>query len=76
MQKPAEPPAQQAIRPAGLPEPRGFSHAVKAGDLLFLSGLLATDFISGIVPQARGKPGRPFDIRPVKEQTRFIFKTL
>ena len=76
MQKPAEPLAQQAIRPAGLPEPRGFSHAVKAGDLLFLSGLLATDFISGIAPQARGKPGRPFDVRPVKEQTRFIFKTL
>ena len=69
-------PTKQVIVPAGLPEPMGYSHAVRAGDFLFPSGLMATDFVNGIAPEARIKPGRPLDIRPVKEQTRYIYKTL
>ena len=67
---------KEAILPAGLPEPMGYSHAVRAGDFLFPSGLMATDFINGIAPEARIKPGRPLDVRPVKQQTRYIYKTL
>lgn len=67
---------KEAILPAGLPEPMGYSHAVRAGDFLFPSGLMATDFINGIVPEARIKPGRPLDVHPVKQQTRYIYKTL
>jgi enamine deaminase RidA (YjgF/YER057c/UK114 family) len=67
---------RRAINPSGLPEPTGYSHAVQAGDFLFLSGLMATDFKSGIAPEARLKPGRPLDLRPVKQQTRYIYKTL
>ena len=66
----------QAIVPAGLPEPMGYSHAVRAGDFLFPSGLMATDFVNGIASEARIKPGRPLDVRPVKQQTRYIYKTL
>ena len=43
---------------------------------LFPSGLMATDFKNGIATEARVKPGRPFDLRPVKQQTRYIYKTL
>jgi enamine deaminase RidA (YjgF/YER057c/UK114 family) len=74
----AEPAFQpkQAIFPAGLPQPMGYSHAIRAGDFLFPSGLMATDFINGIAPEARTRPGRPLDVRPVKQQTRYIYKTL
>jgi enamine deaminase RidA (YjgF/YER057c/UK114 family) len=67
---------KQAIAPAGLPEPVGYSHAIRAGDFLFPSGLMATDFVNGIAPEARIKPGRPLDVRPVKQQTRYIYKIL
>jgi enamine deaminase RidA (YjgF/YER057c/UK114 family) len=68
--------SKEVICPGGLPQPIGYSHAIKAGDFLFLSGLMATDFKSGIAPEARVKPGRPLDLRPVKQQTRYIYKTL
>ena len=68
--------AKEVISPPGLPEQRGYSHAIKAGDLLFPSGQMATDFKNGIAPEARAKPGRPLDLRPVKQQTRYIYKRL
>jgi enamine deaminase RidA (YjgF/YER057c/UK114 family) len=68
--------SKEVISPGELPQPTGYSYAVKAGDFLFVSGLMATDFKSGIAPEARVKPGRPFDLRPVKQQTRYIYKTL
>lgn len=67
---------KEVVTPAGLPELKGYSYAIKAGDLLFPSGLMATDFKNGIATEARVKPGRPFDLRPVKQQTRYIYKTL
>ncbi len=68
--------SKEAISPAGLPEQKGYSHAIKAGDLLFPSGLMATDYKNGIAPEARVKAGRPLDLRPVKQQTRYIYKRL
>jgi enamine deaminase RidA (YjgF/YER057c/UK114 family) len=76
MNKSAALPSVQAIMPADLPEPMGYSHAVRAGDFLFPSGLMATDFVNGIASEARIKPGRPLDVRPVKQQTRYIYRTL
>jgi enamine deaminase RidA (YjgF/YER057c/UK114 family) len=67
---------KEAITPTGLPEPKGYSHAIKAGDFVFPSGLMATDFKNGIAPEVRVKPGRRLDLRPVKQQTRYIYKTL
>ncbi|MDB5560236.1 MAG: hypothetical protein JWQ36_3170 [Enterovirga sp.] len=42
------------------PSPFGETQAVKAGDFLFLSGLMAAD-ANGLVPSARANPGYPYD---------------
>ncbi len=76
MKKPTRAAPKQAINPPDLPQVEGFSHAIRAGDFLFPSGLMATDFVNGIAAEARPKPGRPLDVRPVKQQTRYIYKIL
>ena len=42
-----------------VPAFRGYSHAVRAGDLLFISGLLAADD-AGLVRAARMDPAQPY----------------
>jgi enamine deaminase RidA (YjgF/YER057c/UK114 family) len=50
---------------AGVPD------GVKAGDLLFLSGLMALDE-HGLVPDARPDPGQPYLMSSIKAQMRAI----
>jgi len=49
----------------------GVPGAVKAGDLLFLSGLMALDE-NGLVPAARVDPGQPYLMSSIKAQMRAI----
>ena len=47
-------------------------HAVRAGGFLFVSGLCATDFKSGLVPEARVNAATPWFGSSGKKQTTFI----
>lgn len=47
-------------------------HAIRAGELLFVSGLCATDFKSGLAPEARVHPDAPWFTSSGKKQTAFI----
>jgi enamine deaminase RidA (YjgF/YER057c/UK114 family) len=47
-------------------------HAVRAGGLLFISGLCATDFTGGLAPPARISPAAPWFASSGRKQTAFI----
>jgi enamine deaminase RidA (YjgF/YER057c/UK114 family) len=51
-------------------------HAVRAGGLLFVSGLCATDFESGLAPAARTNPDAPWFSSSAKRQMAFILDCL
>jgi len=53
------------------PEP----HAVKAGPYVFLSGLMATDYKSGVAKEARGNPDFPFHTSPSRLEAEYILNT-
>ncbi|HEY1365305.1 MAG TPA: RidA family protein [Xanthobacteraceae bacterium] len=51
-------------------------HAVRAGGLLFVSGLCATDFKGALAPRARVEPAAPWFHSAAKKQTNFILDCL
>lgn len=52
-----------------------YSQAVKAGPFLFLAGVLASDFKTGVAPQARTNPDFPWFDSPIRRQTEFVLET-
>lgn len=59
--------------------PSSFAHepqAVKAGPYLFLSSQMATDWHSGLAPEARINPGLPNHVSSIKSQVRYILKNV
>jgi enamine deaminase RidA (YjgF/YER057c/UK114 family) len=64
---------KETITAPGVPAPDlHHPHAIRAGGLLFVSGLSATDFKSGLVPQARTSAGAPWFGSSAKRQTSII----
>jgi reactive intermediate/imine deaminase len=53
-----------------------YSEAVRVGDLVFAAGQLASDFKTGIAPEARRNPGFPFYGSDIQLQTDYILKNL
>ncbi|TCT05502.1 RidA family protein [Aquabacter spiritensis] len=53
-----------------------YSEAVEIGGLLFLAGQLASDFKTGVAPEARRDPAFPFYGSDIKLQTRYILENL
>ncbi|MEP9380490.1 RidA family protein [Aquabacter sp. CN5-332] len=53
-----------------------YSEAVETGGLLFLAGQLASDFKTGVAPEARRDPAFPFYGSDIKLQTRYIMENL
>lgn len=51
----------------------GYSHAVRAGDLLFLSGLMAVDR-NGLIPEARPDSRQPYFGSSVETQMDYILR--
>ena len=51
------------------------SQAIKAGDLVFLSGLMATDFQSPLAPAARVNPAFPNHDVSIKRQMEYVLDT-
>lgn len=68
---------KECISPAELPKPRvAYSPVVKAGPLVFVSGQVASDFKTGIPPEASINPNFPHHGSGIERQTAFIFRNL
>jgi enamine deaminase RidA (YjgF/YER057c/UK114 family) len=55
-----DPAARRVIEAPGIPRPPGWSSAVSAGQWVFVSGMMATDYRSGLTPDARIDERNPF----------------
>ena len=53
-----------------------YSEAFKVGNLVFAAGQLASDFVTGVPPEASTNKGFPFYGSEIKQQTRFILDNL
>jgi enamine deaminase RidA (YjgF/YER057c/UK114 family) len=70
-----DPKAPTAIFPDGVPSPTmPYSPAVKAGDWVFVSGQLATDFKTGLAPKVR--LGNPFLGDRLELESRYVLRNL
>jgi enamine deaminase RidA (YjgF/YER057c/UK114 family) len=75
--KPGSGRRKETITARGVPAPDlHHPHAIRAGDLLFVSGLCASDFKGGLAPEARVNPGAPWFASNAKKQTTFILDCL
>ena len=60
-----------------LPKPPlPISPAIQAGEWVFISGQLATDYETGLASDAKLDPDRPFHSSPVKLQAKHIFENV
>ena len=53
-----------------------YAEAFRVGDLVFPAGQLASDFTSGIAPEARLDPAFPYYGSAIKKQTRYILNNI
>jgi reactive intermediate/imine deaminase len=59
------------------PRPLGpYSMAFRVEDLVFAAGVLASDFKTGVAPEARTIPGLPLFDSPIKKQTAFVLSNI
>jgi len=70
--------AKEVIRPPRCPvSPFPQSLAIKTGELLWTSGLTATDYIVGIAPEAAVNPDLPnYGLPSIKRQAQYIYQCL
>jgi enamine deaminase RidA (YjgF/YER057c/UK114 family) len=62
---------------SGNPKPlANYTEAFRAGNLVFAAGQLASDFATGVAPEARVDPAFPYYGSPIKKQTRYILENL
>src|SRR6266567_8410453 len=65
-----------AIR-SDAPQPlANYSEAFRVGDLVFAAGQIASDYRTGVPPEARLDPAFPFYGSDIKRQTRYILENL
>jgi enamine deaminase RidA (YjgF/YER057c/UK114 family) len=75
---PALRPAREPITTDRIPQPlsgAGYSPAVRVGDLVFVAGQMATDFRTGVSPEARVN-GTFWEGSSIRRQTEFVLKNL
>lgn len=53
-----------------------YAQAIKAGPFVFVAGVMATDFASGVAPEARVPEGLPWFSSPIKRQTAWTLETI
>ncbi len=71
------PGAPARVVKSSAPQPlANYSEAVVVGDLVFAAGQLASDFKTGVPPEARLDPAFPFYGSDIKRQTRYILENL
>ena len=60
---------------AGVPKPlMPYSPAIKAGDWVFIAGQIASDFETGLAPEA--KPANPFVDNELTLQSQYVLNNL
>ncbi len=68
---------KHAVIQSAAPQPlANYSEAFRIGDLVFAAGQLASDFKTGVPPQARKSPGFPYYGSDIELQTEFILQNL
>jgi enamine deaminase RidA (YjgF/YER057c/UK114 family) len=75
---PALSPPKEGITTDRIPQPlagAGYSPAVRVGDLVFVAGQMATDFRTGVAPDAQVNPTF-WEGSAIRRQTEFILKNL
>jgi enamine deaminase RidA (YjgF/YER057c/UK114 family) len=71
------PPAPREVTAARPRQPRAHTaEAVRAGDLIFAAGQIASADQTGVAPEARVNPAFPYYGSPIKRQTRYILTQL
>jgi reactive intermediate/imine deaminase len=71
------PSAAGRVVKSDAPQPlANYSEAVVVGDLVFAAGQLASDFKTGVPPEARTDPAFPFYGSDIKRQTRYILENV
>jgi enamine deaminase RidA (YjgF/YER057c/UK114 family) len=73
---PGTPSQREAITSSNPPPLAHDAEAFCAGDLIFAAGQLASDFTTGVAPEARVDPAFPYYGSPIKKQTRYILNNL
>ncbi len=68
--------ARAAVQADGVPQPPGWSQAVRAGGWVFVSGTMATDYASGLSAEARVESRRSHLQDPLELQSRHILSTI
>lgn len=64
---------KQAIRPEDIPQPvMHYSSCIRSGNLVFTSGALATDYRTGLAPEA----DLPYLGSTIKHQARVVFRAI
>jgi len=62
---------------SGAPKPlANYREAVRIGDLVFAAGQLASDFTTGVPPQARRHPSFPYYASDIERQTQYVLENL
>ena len=65
------------IAVADIPRPLAhYTPAARVGDLVFAAGQLASDFRTGVAPEARIDPAFPYYGSAIKKQTRYVLENL
>jgi enamine deaminase RidA (YjgF/YER057c/UK114 family) len=64
--------ARRVINPASLPPAPGWSHGIAAGGFVFGSGMLATDYATGLLPEARAARGAEWIEEPFGTESRVV----
>jgi enamine deaminase RidA (YjgF/YER057c/UK114 family) len=67
----------EVVQVPNIPMPlANYAPAVRAGGLVFAAGALATDFKTGVAPEARIHPAFPYYGSAIKRETRYILDNL
>jgi enamine deaminase RidA (YjgF/YER057c/UK114 family) len=68
---------RQHIDVLDIPKPLAhYAPAMRVNNLVFAAGALATDFKTGVAPEARINPAFPYYGSPIKSETRYILQNL
>ena len=66
-----------AVVKSGIPRPlANYNEAFVVDDLVFAAGQLASDFKTGVPPEARKKDGFPFYGSDIELQTTYVLENL
>ncbi len=62
---------------SGAPRPLAhYCEAVVVGDHIYAAGQIASDYVTGIPPEARNDPAFPFYGSDIQKQTRYVLENL